>query len=144
MSIQGVSQRKAYKFVDFYTDCKNHRERVEIETDAKNDAMNVLHLFGENPLKDQILDYIVQYSPNAYEYINTEYYRKGTEKDRNYHPLVDAYRLSLKLFDLYIAFCKEKSRTGWIIKSIHSDNGHSGTGDTMSIGSYINLARNLI
>jgi len=144
LNTQGASRRKAYNFLDFYNDCKNCRDKIEIETDAKTDAKNVLHLFDDGTLKDQILDYIVQYNPNVYIYKNTDVYHKGTEKDKKYKPLVDAYILPLKFFDLYMAFCIQKTGTGWIIKSIHSDNAHSGVGDTMSIGSYINATRNLI
>ena len=144
MNTQGASKRESYNFLDFYNDCENHRERIEIETDAKTDARNVLHLFGDGTLENQILDYIVSHNPNEYIYKNTAIYRKGTEKDRAYKPLVDAYILPLRFFDLYVAFCIQKTGTGWIIKSIHSDNSHSGNGDTISIGSYLNLTRSLI
>ena len=142
---QGANRRKAYIFLDFYNDCINHRELIEIETDAKTDAKNVLHLFDDTEtLENQILDYIVQHNPYEFEYKNTEVYHKGTEKDQTYKPLVDAYILPLRFFDLYIAFCIEKTGTGWIIKSVHSDNSHNGNGDTTTIGSYIQLTRNLI
>lgn len=144
MKTQGVMLSAHYNFLDFYNDCKNHREKIIIETDAKTDAMNLLHLFGEETLENQILDYIVNYNPDLYEFINTEPYRNGTESDRKYHPLVDSYLLPLVYFDLYIAFCIQKTGTGWIIKSIHSDNSHKGTGDTISLGSYIELTRKLI
>ena len=36
--IQGAGTREAYNFLDFYNDCKSHRERIEIESDAKTDA----------------------------------------------------------------------------------------------------------
>lgn len=144
MTTQGAGKSKAYNFLDFYDDCKNHREKVEIETDAKTDARNVLHLYDNGTLESQILDYIVNHNPSDYIYKNTNVYHKGTEKDNSYKPLVDAYILKLRFFDLYVAFCIQKTGTGWIIKSIHSDNSHSGNGDTMSIGSYLKLTRNLI
>ena len=142
--IQGAGSRKAYNFLDFYNDCKSHRERIEIESDAKTDAKNVLHLFGEGSLEDQILDFIVQHNSSEYKYKNTDVYHKGTEKDKLYKPLVDAYILPLKFFDLYVAFCIQKTGAGWIIKSIHSNNSHSGNGETISIGSYLKITGNLI
>lgn len=140
MSAQGEKQSPSYNFLDFYNDCKSHHNKVLIETDAMTDAMNLLHLFE----KDQILEFLVQHKPEAYRFVNSRKYEKGTENDRSYHPLLDSYSLDLKYYDLYISFCIQKSEVGWIIKSIHSDNSHKGTGDTISIGSYIRSIKGLI
>lgn len=72
MTTQGAGKSKAYNFLDFYDDCKNHREKVEIETDAKTDARNVLHLYDNGTLESQILDYIVNHNPSDYIYIRIQ------------------------------------------------------------------------
>lgn len=140
----GGSGKAAYNFIDFYNDCKNQRGKIKIETGAKNDAQSLLRLLGGDSLENQILDFLTSYKPDEFRFINSKEYRKGSENDKTYHPRVDAYILSTKWYDVYIAFYIQTTEDGWCIKSIHSDNSHGGNGDTISIGSYLDLTRKLI
>lgn len=127
------SKNKAYSLENFLYDCKKHKGKIEIDSDAIDDAVNLLHLNGETrqKLKEQITDFIAQYKPAEFDYVNTKPFRKGFNGE---NPLVDAYTLHLKFYDIYIAFCIVKTNNGWFIKSFHSDNSHNGNGDTISIG----------
>ncbi len=137
--IQGVETRKrAYSLKDFLDTCKNHKNLVEIDSDAQDEAINVLHINGDTKerIKVQILDQIALHGVEEFEYKNTKPFRKGINGD---HPLVDAYTFNHKFIDVYISFCITHTKEGWFIKSIHSDGGHSGFGDSMSIGDMIKL-----
>lgn len=135
---QGVKTRRpAYSLEQFLNDCKNHRERIQIDSSAINDAVNIFHINGdpEQSIKDEILDQIVLYDIEQFEYINTREFEKGIN---GAHPLVDAYTFIYnKFIRMYIAFCIVQTRNGWFIKSLHSDHSHQGFGDSMSIGEII-------
>ncbi len=140
--IQGVeSRKKAYLLENFLNACKKHKELVEIDSDAQDEAVNVLHINSDTKekIKDQILDQIALHGPEEFEYKNTKPFRKGINGD---HPLVDAYTFAYRFIDVYIAFCVNHKNKGWFIKSLHSDGSHSGFGDSMSIGDMIKLIGN--
>lgn len=137
--IQGAGTRKkAYSLNDFLDACKNHKELVEINPDAQEEASNVLHISCDTTeeTKVQILDQIALHGIDDFEYINTKPFRKGINGD---HPLVDAYSFTHTFISIYISFCIVRTRNGWYIKSIHSNDSHSGFGDSMSIGEMIKL-----
>jgi hypothetical protein len=137
LKLQGAEAReKAYSLEDFLHDCKKHREKIEIDSGAKDDAVNLLHLNPNEKIEKQILVFLSQHKAEEFKYKNTKPFRKGINGDR---PLVDAYILSMYGYDLYVAFCILKTTNGWFIKSLHSDNSHSGNGDTMSIGAMLNI-----
>ncbi len=136
---QGAETRKkAYLLEEFLDACKNHKTLVEIDSDAQDEAINVLHINGDTKekIKVQILDLIALHGVEEFEYKNTKPFRKGINGD---HPLVDAYTFTHKFIDVYISFCIVQTNKGWFIKSIHSDGSHSGFGDSMSIGDMIKL-----
>lgn len=137
--IQGAETRqKAYSLNKFLDDCKNHKDLVEIEPDAQDEASNVMHINCDSTEKTkvQILDQIALHGENEFEYINTKPFRKGINGD---HPLVDAYRFNHAFINIYISFCIVRTKNGWYVKSIHADGSHSGFGDSMSIGEMIKL-----
>lgn len=138
-SIQGVETRKkAYTLENFLDDCRNHKSLIEIDSDAIDEAVNVLHINCDSreETKVQILDQIALHGADEFEYINTKPFRKGINGN---HPFVDAYTFIHKFINVYIAFCIVQTKKGWFIKSIHADGSHSGLGDSMSIGDMIKL-----
>lgn len=136
---QGVGTRKkAYSLEKFLDDCKNHKNLVEILSDAQDEAINVMHINGDTKekIKNQILDQIALHGVDEFEYKNTKPFKIGINGN---HPLVDAYTFSHKFISIYISFGIVKTEKGWFIKSIHADNSHSGFGDSMSIGEMMKL-----
>lgn len=126
----GKLVNKAYSLRDFLFDCKSNKNKVFISKQAKQDARS-LPIFSNIPqakLQVGILDFLAEHEESDFTYINTKPYRNHKDK-----PLLDAYNLSLRWYELYISFYVEKIAGGWVIKSFHSDNSHSGSGDTISI-----------
>lgn len=139
LEVQGEETRKkAYSLEKFLDACKNHKNLVEIDSDAQDEAINVLHIVGDTRerIKVQILDQIALHGVEEFEYINTKPFRIGINGD---HPLVDAYTFTHKFIEVYISFCIVQTKKGWFVKSIHSDGSHGGFGDSMSIGDMIKL-----
>lgn len=119
---KGDKQRPAYLLSDFLNDAKRNKKKIIVANSVIESAKNLLQLYG----KDQILNYISEFSEHKFIFVNCEPYRKGFKND---HPLVDSYKIELKSYDLYIAFCFTRITNGWCIKSLHSDRN-----DTISIG----------
>ena len=136
---QGAETRKkAYSLEKFLDDCRHHKDLIEIDSDAMDEAVNVMHIScdSEEETKVQILNQIASHGEDEFEYINTKPFRKGINGN---HPLVDAYSFMHGFINMYIAFCIVQTKNGWFIKSIHADDSHSGFGDSMSIGEMIKL-----
>lgn len=128
----------AYSLEDFLNDCKLNKNLVNIDDDAQDDAIHVLHITAgtKEKIKHQILDIISSHDIKDFDYKNTAPFRKGINGD---HPLVDAYVFMHGFINIYISFCIVKTNNGWFIKSIHSDGSHDGHGDSMSIGEMMKL-----
>lgn len=130
MNTKGDCIRQGYyELKDFLDSCRMQKNKVQVSPKALDDANNLLHLANKN----EVLAYIAQHKEEDFLFVNTEPFRKGVNGK---HPLVDSYRIELRWYDLYIAFCFLKTSKGWYIKSFHSSNA-----ETISIGEMLEKLR---